>query len=173
MKVYTDGKDIENCMKSAIKSCFEDCVLDNYKVDKKDVEAILAYLEPNFDVAVEKFDEGNQFLRLSIEWIKSEHEVMKILFREPLNQPMKLMEIGSSVEDVQKIIGGYVHLIYLEKNVWCLIDEDGIAKGLENNFYHDQFGPILGNVVFCGADFTSLNVAQLEYVKEYIGFPIK
>ena len=101
---------------------------------------------------------------------------MKILFREPLNQPLQLMEIEDDFVEIINLIGGYFQAIDIGQGVTCLLDEEGMLKGLRNNFYHDDYGWILGKVMFCstkGEDFVSLTEEQIKYVAKYIGFPIK
>lgn len=64
------------------------------------------------------------------------------------------------LEELQKYIGGYIELVYGNKeNLILVIDEDGKSKGLETNHYvtelyrgiisEDDF--IVGNVVLCAA----------------------
>jgi len=101
---------------------------------------------------------------------------MKILFREPVNQPLQLREVDDNYRELQKLIGGYFQAIDIGQGVTCLLDEEGRIKGLDNNFFHDKYGWILGNVVFCstgGEEYISLTDAQLKYVSKYLGFPIK
>lgn len=100
---------------------------------------------------------------------------MRILFREPSNQPLKMMEVENELEPIQKLIGGYLQMIPIGHEVVCILDEEGRLKELGNNFYHDIYGGIVGNVLFCSmgdGDFDSLTDEQIEYVEEYIGFPV-
>lgn len=101
---------------------------------------------------------------------------IKVLFRAPVNQPLKLMEIENELDVLQKLIGGYIQVIEIGHNVLCILDEEGRFKESKNNFYHDRYGWIIGNVIFCnqsGEDFTSLTDEQIKFVKKYIGFPIE
>ena len=104
-----------------------------------------------------------------------EGKIMKILFREPSNQPLKLMEIENDVEPIQKLIGGYFTAFPIRQDILCICDEEGINKSLETNFVDDRNDEILGNVIFCGKDgdeFNSLSKGQIDFVEEYIGFPV-
>ena len=97
---------------------------------------------------------------------------MQILLREPVNQPLQVMEIDDKFATMQKLVGGYIQAIGITEGIVCLIDEDGRAKGLDNNFYHDRYGAIIGNCVFCGTkgeDFIGLTDTQVLEVADYLG----
>lgn len=101
---------------------------------------------------------------------------MKVLFREPINQPLQVIEIADEFRVIQKLVGGYFQAIDIGQGITCLLDEDGRSKGLGNNFFHDKYGWIIGNVIFLGTkgeDFISLTDAQIKYLVKYIGFPLK
>lgn len=101
---------------------------------------------------------------------------MRILFRKPSNQPLQLMEVENELKPIQDLIGGYLQVVDIGQKVICILDEEGMLKGCSPNYYHDMYGMILGNVIFCGVDggeFTSLTDKQIEYVADYIGFPIE
>jgi hypothetical protein len=100
---------------------------------------------------------------------------MKILFREPLNKPLKLMKIENKLKPIQELIGGYLQVVKIRKDILCIYDEEGLLKGLDNNYFNDEYGWIVGNVVFCGedgAEFTSLTNEQIKFIEDYIGCPI-
>lgn len=100
---------------------------------------------------------------------------MKVLIREPINQPLQLKEITGTLEELQEIVGGYIEVVRITPDILCICNEDGKRKNLGNNFYHDFYGWILGTVIFAsdsGKEFGSLTDSQVRYVQEYIGFPV-
>jgi len=101
---------------------------------------------------------------------------MKILFRKPINKPLQAMEIEDGLKPLQKLVGGYVKLIPIADEIVCLCDEEGGLKDLGNNFFHDTYGWIVGNCIFCSTvnnEFASLTDKQIKYVSKYIGFPVE
>lgn len=101
---------------------------------------------------------------------------MRVLFREPVNQPLRLIEVENDVESIQKLIGGYFAVIKIREDICCIFDEDGMLKMLPTNYYIDEYGWIVGNVLFCSfeeSELTSLNDEQIKFIKDYIGFPVE
>lgn len=102
---------------------------------------------------------------------------MRVLFREPVNQPLQLLEIENELEPIRKLIGGHTEVLLIREDILGIIDEEGLLKGKNKNFYDDNYGWIVGNVIFCGAnedavEFQSLTDEQIDFIREYIGFPV-
>ena len=100
---------------------------------------------------------------------------MRVLVREPIKQPLQLKEIEGSLEEIQEIIGGDIEIVPMTKGLLCIYNKDGKMKGLENNFFHDYAGWILGTVIFVsdgGEGFGSLTDSQITFIKEYVGSPV-
>lgn len=100
---------------------------------------------------------------------------MKILYREPINQPLQLKEIEGTIEDFQELIGESIEIVPITNDILCLCNEKGMSQGLKRNFYDDKLGWVLGTCVFTStkdAEFTSLSDQQIGYISEYIGFPV-
>lgn len=100
---------------------------------------------------------------------------MRVLVRKPINQPLQLKEIEGSLEEIQEIIGGNIEIFPMTQGLLCIYNEGGKMKGLENNFFHDYAGWILGTVIFVsdgGEEFRSLTDSQITFIKEYIGAPV-
>lgn len=101
---------------------------------------------------------------------------MKIIYKEPVDKSLKLMEVEYGLQSLQELVGGHFQVINIRFDVYCLFDKNAMFKELENNFYHHRYGWIQGNVVFCsigGGSFNSLNEEQIRYVAKYIGFPLE
>lgn len=100
---------------------------------------------------------------------------MRVLVREPLNQPLQLKEIEGTLEDFQELVGEFVEIVPITDDIVCLCNEKAELQGLGKNFYDDQLGWILGPCVFTSTkntEFTSLSETQIGYISEYIGFPV-
>ena len=100
---------------------------------------------------------------------------MRVLVREPINQPLQLKEIEGSLEEIQEIIGGNMEIVPMMQGLLCICNGEGEMKGLERNFFHDYDGWILGTVIFVsdgGEEFRSLTDSQITFIKEYIGSPV-
>ena len=98
---------------------------------------------------------------------------MRVLVREPINQPLQLKEIEGTLEDLQELVGESIEIVRITEDIVCICNEKG--KGLANNFYSDGLGWIVGTCVFTAAkntEFTSLSDIQIGYLSEYIGFPV-
>lgn len=100
---------------------------------------------------------------------------MRVLVREPINQPLQLKEIEGTFEDLQELVGEFIEIVLITDDIVCICNEKGLSEGLKNNFYDDRLGWIVGTCVFTAAkdaEFTSLTDKQIGYISEYIGFPV-
>lgn len=100
---------------------------------------------------------------------------MRVLVREPINQPLQLKEIEGTFEDFQEIVGEFIEIVPITDDIVCICNEKGVSQGLGNNFYDDRLGWVAGTCVFAAAkntEFSSLSEQQIGYISEYIGFPV-
>ncbi|HWQ43091.1 MAG TPA: DUF3846 domain-containing protein [Desulfosporosinus sp.] len=100
---------------------------------------------------------------------------MRVLIREPIDQPLQLKEIEATIPELQDLVGGFIQIIRMTEDICCICNEEGTSLGLENNFYYDPLGWITGICIFTSTDsqeFTSLTDKQIEYISKYIGFPV-
>ncbi|MDR3542971.1 MAG: DUF3846 domain-containing protein [Desulfosporosinus sp.] len=100
---------------------------------------------------------------------------MRVLVREPINQPLQLKEIEGTIEDFQELIGESIEIVPITDEIVCLCNEKGASQNLGNNFHDDRSGWIVGTCVFTSTnnkEFTSLSDKQIGYIAEYIGFPV-
>lgn len=106
---------------------------------------------------------------------------MKILVIKPMQTP-KVKEIDSSLESMQKEVGGYVQAIYpFEDSVALICNEEGKLLGLPlNRALRDESGEIYdivcGTFFLCSAppdeeNFSSLSDEQIEYYTKLYQHP--
>lgn len=95
-------------------------------------------------------------------------EKIKILVVEPNKEPYE-KEIEDTLEEMQKIVGGLIEFVELEKGVDLVCNEEGKIYGLEMN-------RVITNDVICGTFFIvgqkkgesiSLTDSQIKKYKEY------
>ena len=100
---------------------------------------------------------------------------MRVLVREPINQPLQLKEIEGTIEDLHELVGEFIEIVPMTNDIVCICNEKGVSQGLGKNFYDDQLGWIVGTCVFTStknSEFTSLSDKQIGYIAEYIGYPV-
>ncbi len=100
---------------------------------------------------------------------------MRVLVREPSNQPLKLKEIEGTLEDLQELVGEFIEIVPMTDDIVCICNEKGETQGLGNNFHDDRHGWIVGTCVFTSSkntEFTSLSDKQIGYISEYLGYPV-
>ena len=106
---------------------------------------------------------------------------MKILVIKPMQTP-KVKEIESSLESMQKEVGGYIQAIYpFEDSVALICNEEGKLLGLPlNRALRDESGEIYdivcGTFFLCSAppdeeNFSSLSDEQIEYYTKLYQHP--
>ena len=98
-------------------------------------------------------------------------KMIKVVLAEP-GKKAKATEIENTLENLQKIVGGYIECIYpFEDNVGIICNEEGKLIGLEpNRVLRDEDGNavdiIFGTFIVTGLtddDFGSLTDEQAEY----------
>lgn len=106
---------------------------------------------------------------------------MKILVIKPMQTP-KVKEIESSLESMQKEVGGYIQAIYpFEDSVALICNEEGKLLGLPlNRALQNESGEIYdivcGTFFLCSApldeeNFSSLSDEQIEYYTKLYQHP--
>ena len=80
-------------------------------------------------------------------------------------------EIENTLEDIQKEVGGYIQICYLDNDLLAVVDEEGLLKDLPDNLWLPRYGAIKGNVIFVKddnkGDFESLTDEQIETLKHW------
>lgn len=93
---------------------------------------------------------------------------VKILLIKPGENP-EVMEVEDVLASYQKLVGGYIEMVYLTDDVALICNEEGKIMGLENNrnFNLPHFKDnVVGNIIIVGIDdssgeFVSLNASQI------------
>lgn len=94
---------------------------------------------------------------------------MKAIIKE-VGKPPKVVEIENTLEEMQKIVGGYIEAVAIGKGCLMICDEEGKLKGKPYNF---DLGNdiIVGDVFFTkgdgGEDFTDLNENDVEMILHF------
>ena len=106
-------------------------------------------------------------------------KMIKVVLAEP-GKKAKATEIENTLENLQKIVGGYIECIYpFEDNVGIICNEEGKLIGLEpNRVLRDENGNavdiIFGTFIVTGLtedDFGSLTDEQTKYYAELFRCP--
>ena len=106
-------------------------------------------------------------------------ERMKVLLVEPGNKP-RLVEIDHRLEELQKLVGGYIAATYPWADpVAVVVDDDGMAKGYPpNRLLVDEEGKpydiLKGTFFICGLstdDFASISDELAEKYTEKFYWP--
>ncbi|TGE37550.1 DUF3846 domain-containing protein [Desulfosporosinus fructosivorans] len=100
---------------------------------------------------------------------------MRVLVREPINQPLQLKEIEGTLEDLQELVGEFIEIVPITDDIVCICNQKGEQQGQGNNFHDDRLGWIVGTCVFTSTnntEFSSLSDKQIGYIAEYIGYPV-
>jgi hypothetical protein len=97
---------------------------------------------------------------------------MKVYKLEP-NKAGYVKEIDNTLEVLQKEVGGYIQVCYLDNGLLAIVDEEGKLKDLPYNVIIPNYGIINGNIIFArdgGEDFTSLTDEDIKAIKKMIYF---
>ncbi len=106
-------------------------------------------------------------------------KMITVVLAEP-GKKAKVTEIENTLENLQKIVGGYIECVYpFEDNVGIICNEEGKLIGLEpNRVMRDDDGNavdiIFGTFIITGLtedDFGSLTDEQAEYYLEMFRCP--
>ena len=90
---------------------------------------------------------------------------MRVLFKEP-NKPLEERELKGSLQEYQKIVGGYIETTMLTNEIIIIVNEEGKLEGLPYNFSlpHDH---IVGTAIFIGnamPEFRGLTDEEVEFI---------
>lgn len=94
---------------------------------------------------------------------------MRIVVKK-VGQAPEVREIIGTLENIQKIVGGYIECFPVFDNVLCVCNEEGKLLGLPANFKFGSFGnddTIVGDVFFCAVvedEFASLSGKQVALI---------
>lgn len=81
----------------------------------------------------------------------------------------EVLTIDNELENIQGLIGGWIEVVNVGKDILMIVDEEGALKGRPAIFENDPGGNIIyGDVFFVSnsnGDFSSLSDAQTERIK--------
>lgn len=73
---------------------------------------------------------------------------MRVVIKKP-NQGAIIADIDNTLESLQKQVGGYIEVHYLDAlGVSIACNEDAIALDLKSSMFSRQYGVVRGSVVF-------------------------
>lgn len=90
---------------------------------------------------------------------------MKIVIKKAGQAP-EVKEIKGTLENIQKIVGGYIECFPLFENVLCVCNEEGKLRKLPPNFKFCG-DVVVGDVFFCAGveeEFVSLSNDQIAII---------
>lgn len=95
---------------------------------------------------------------------------MRVMVVEPGKKPYKKY-INNTLEDINKIVGGYIETYDMDNGTIVVLNEEGKLKNLEPNrrIPHDILVGTFIVVGDDGEDFCSLSDKQIDYVNERFG----
>ncbi len=97
---------------------------------------------------------------------------MKVIVKEAF-RPAQIQHIENELDNIQKIIGGYIDCITIfGGNICIIVDDEAVLKMRHPNVYCPEIGQgIRGTVIFCGVeedDFRSLTDKEVAVISNYI-----
>lgn len=97
--------------------------------------------------------------------------LMRVVYVEP-NRPAYETEIRTSLEALQKAVGGYIEVVYNDDDTIIICNEEGKLQGLPGNRHLDNGTSIIAGSFFIigddGEEFRSLTDEETEkYVNKY------
>ena len=106
---------------------------------------------------------------------------IKVAVIEP-NKTARFGEIGNKLECFQRLVGGYIEVVYAyeEYGILLIVNEDGKLRGLTPNrtivYENGNIDVLCGTIVAVGAgedDFASLTDSQIKTIKELFDTRLK
>lgn len=96
------------------------------------------------------------------------------IVKNPYRQA-EVVEIDNNLEELQKIVGGYIEAVYLPnvRNVIGFVNDEGLLIGLEPNIYRPEYkDAFVGPIVFVGngknGDSVSLTDERIKKITNYL-----
>lgn len=78
-------------------------------------------------------------------------EKVKVI-QKKVNDVFRQVEIDNSLEAMQKLVGGYVEVVYMFDNVFMVCNEEGKLMGLEPNLVLRNGDVVVGDIFFVEFD---------------------
>lgn len=97
---------------------------------------------------------------------------MKVLYKRPGFPPVT-REIENSLEDLQRMVGGYIEVVRLD-DILIIVNEEGKSLGLPPNFYVEAIDDmIVGPAVFVRSneeEFASIGDNDAKWICNRLGW---
>ena len=74
---------------------------------------------------------------------------IRAIVKRPDEKYGHMTNVSNRLENLQRIVGGYIEVVTLPNGVLCICNEDGKNMGLEENF-RIPGDVIVGTVIICG-----------------------
>ena len=90
---------------------------------------------------------------------------IRVLVKQP-GKPVVEDLIPNTLEEFQRLVGGYIETVMLPNNTVMIVNEEGKLKRLPHNFFYAG-DDIVGTAVFCSQkndDFTDIRPDAVKYV---------
>lgn len=78
-------------------------------------------------------------------------EKVKVV-QKKVNDVFRQVEIDNSLEAMQKLVGGYIEVVYMFDNVFMVCNEEGKLIGLEPNLVLGNGDVVVGDIFFVEFD---------------------
>ena len=78
--------------------------------------------------------------------MNSEDKKIRVIIKEP-EQPSREMTVDDTLEEYQRLVGGYIELVRVSKGMGLIVNEEGKMMGLKPCMY--CFGDLLVGTVVC------------------------
>lgn len=95
---------------------------------------------------------------------------IKVVVKNP-SESAKVIEISNNIEELQKIVDGYIEKIDVRGlsslGIMTIANEEGILLNMPPNIIVDNNIPLVGPIIFCGEDFTSIPEDAIDDVLLY------
>lgn len=96
---------------------------------------------------------------------------IRVIIKRPGEKHGHLASIKNTLENFQKIVGGYIEAVPYWPDTVIIVNEEGKLKGLKPNFYMGAFpygDLIVGTAIVCGVDgeeFTDCPMSKWKWIQ--------
>lgn len=94
--------------------------------------------------------------------------MIKVIVKET-GKPCEVKEIENTLEELQRIVGGYIETVPFLYDALLIVNEEGKIQRLKPNFSFNG-DMIVGSAIIvgqAGEEFDSLTVTQSNYVEQF------
>lgn len=77
---------------------------------------------------------------------------IRVIVKRPDEEYGHMTNISPRLENLQKIVGGYIETVSLTDKIVIICNEKGKLRGLEPNLRIGSFDVLVGTIIVCGID---------------------